>query len=285
MLDFIYYPVSGVLWVWHTVFASVLGAAGGPAWVLAIVFLVITLRALLLRPFLAQLRWQRGLTRMQPQIAEIKRKHAGDMQRQGEEMQKLQKEHGVSMLGGFLPMVAQILVFLGLFHVLKSFQNPDVANYVFGTDQVRSFLNADLFGVPLTATLTNGAVSTVAVAVVAIPLMLLAAVATHLTARSAIARQRESGIEPTQQTAIMNTLSLWVFPLGALLSGLIFPIAILLYFLTQNAWTFAQQFVVHRNETRTPDQPVPAPVQTVKSLPPRPGQRPASRPRRAKRTA
>ncbi|UGT41110.1 membrane protein insertase YidC [Nocardia yamanashiensis] len=285
MLDFIYYPVSAVLWLWHTVFASVLGAFSGVAWALAIVFLVITLRALLLRPFLAQLRWQRGLTRMQPQLAEIKRKHAGDLQRQSLEMQKLQREHGVSMLGGFLPMVAQILVFLGLFHVLRSFQNPDVANYVFGPGQVRSFLDADLFGVPLTATLTNGAASTVAVAAVAIPLMLLAALATHMTARSAIARQRESGIEPTQQTAIMNILSLWVFPLGALLSGLIFPIAILLYFLAQNAWTFAQQYVVHRNETHTATEPAPVPAQPVKSLPPRPGQRPAARKRPAKRPA
>lgn len=246
MLDFIYYPVSAVLWLWHTLFASILGATSGLAWVLAIVFLVITLRALLLRPFLAQLRWQRGLTRMQPAIQEIKRKHAGDLERQGLEMQKLQREHGVSMLGGFLPIVAQILVFLGLFHVLRSFQNPEVANYVFGPDQVRSFLEADLFGVSLNAVLTGAGSGFAAVAVVAVPLMLIAALATHLTARASIARQRDAGAEPNAQTGIMNALSLWIFPAGALLSGLIFPVAILLYFVTQNAWTFAQQHLVYR---------------------------------------
>lgn len=37
------------------------------------------------------------------------------------EMQKLQKEHGFNPVLGCLPMLAQIPVFLGLYHVLMSF--------------------------------------------------------------------------------------------------------------------------------------------------------------------
>ncbi|MEV6773066.1 membrane protein insertase YidC [Nocardia sp. NPDC051030] len=246
MLDFVYYPVSGVLWVWHTVFASVFGAASGVAWVLAIVFLVITLRALLFRPFLAQMRFQRALARMAPQMQEIKRKHAGNTEKQAAEMQKLQQENGVNVLLGCLPLVGQTLVFLGLFHVLRSFQDAHTANYVFSADQVDSFLEAKLFGVHLGATLSSAGDTFGSVAAVAIPLMAIAAIATHFTARFSVARQRETGAEPTAQTNVMNMLALWVFPAGALIAGFIFPVAILLYFVAQNACTFAQQHLVHR---------------------------------------
>ncbi|MFD7844547.1 membrane protein insertase YidC [Nocardia sp. NPDC059764] len=245
MLDFIYYPVSAVLWLWHTAFASVLGATSGLAWVLAIVFLVLTLRALLIKPFVAQLRFSRKLAEMQPQIQEIKRKHAGDREQQALAMQELQKESGVNVLTGFLPIIGQALVFIGLYHVLRSFQPGHTQNYVFGAGQVQSFLDAKLFGAPLAATLSGAGSEFGTIAAVAIPLMVIAAIATHFTARAAIARQPAPADGPAASTArIMNTLSQWVFPAGALVVGPVMPIAILLYFVTQNAWTFAQQHVV-----------------------------------------
>ncbi|MEU6583736.1 membrane protein insertase YidC [Nocardia sp. NPDC046763] len=245
MLDFIYYPVSAVLWLWHTAFASLFGATSGLAWVLAIVFLVMTLRALLIRPFIAQLKFSRALAEMQPQIQEIKRKHAGDREKQALAMQELQRESGVNVLTGFLPIIGQTLVFVGLYHVLRSFQPGHTQNYVFNADQVQSFLHAKLFGAPLAATLSTAGPSFGTVAAVAIPLMIIAAIATHFTARAAVARQPEpAGGAGGSQVRIMNMLSQWVFPAGALLVGPVMPIAILLYFVTQNAWTFAQQHLV-----------------------------------------
>ncbi|MFZ0875476.1 MAG: membrane protein insertase YidC, partial [Pseudonocardiaceae bacterium] len=47
MLNFIYYPVSAILWFWHKAFGYVLGPGNGFAWALAVVFLVFTLRAVL----------------------------------------------------------------------------------------------------------------------------------------------------------------------------------------------------------------------------------------------
>ncbi|MGW4120504.1 membrane protein insertase YidC [Nocardia sp. NPDC004711] len=245
MLDFIYYPVSAVLWLWHTAFASLLGATSGLAWVLAIVFLVMTLRALLIRPFIAQLKFSRALAEMQPKLQEIKRKHAGDREQQALAMQELQKESGVNVLTGFLPIIGQTVVFIGLYHVLRSFQPGHTQNYVFNATQVQSFLDAKLFGAPLEATLSTAGSSFGTVAAVAIPLMIVAAIATHFTARAAVARQPQPAEGAAgSQVRIMNTLSQWVFPAGALLVGPVMPIAILLYFVTQNAWTFAQQHLV-----------------------------------------
>ena len=38
-LDYIYYPVSGIMWVWHKVFGSFLGPDSALTWVLSVVFL------------------------------------------------------------------------------------------------------------------------------------------------------------------------------------------------------------------------------------------------------
>ena len=62
------YPVSGILWCWHQLFGAFLDPAGGASWALAVVFLVLTLRALLVRLALAQLRSTRALQGVQPEI-------------------------------------------------------------------------------------------------------------------------------------------------------------------------------------------------------------------------
>ncbi|MFQ6392665.1 membrane protein insertase YidC [Nocardia sp. KC 131] len=263
MLDFIYYPVSAILWIWHTAFGAVLGHDSGLAWVLAVVFLVVTLRAALFLPFLKQARTQAAIKRLQPQITALKKKYADDRQRQTTEIQKLHKEHGVSLLAGCLPILGQGLVFFGLFHVLRSFdrtgtaghlpflaptapmtaaQNAVTPNYLFGAADVQSFMHSELFGAPLSATLANAGGLTLAIALIAVPLMLIAAVATHFTARASIARQ-----DPTaSQLPLMNTLSLWMFPAGAIVGGALLPVAILLYWVSNNAWTLAQQHLVYR---------------------------------------
>ena len=97
-------------------------------------------------------------------------------------------------------------MFLALLHVLRYFnrpgltfeQNASIPNYVFGPAQVRSFLEARLFGAPLSAWIRmpqelldsfGGHVDRFDVVLVAVPLMVLAAVATHLTARASLRQQ------------------------------------------------------------------------------------------------
>jgi YidC/Oxa1 family membrane protein insertase len=88
-------------------------------------------------------------------------------------------------------------------------------------------------------------------------------------------------------------LTPWIFPAGVLLGGLVaaFPVAILLYWLTNNLWTLAQQHVVYRKlaaeEALRPAvvaDPVPVPVESVSASgpEPRPGAKPVA-PRLANR--
>ncbi len=283
-LDYIYYPVSGILWMWHKVFGSILGSDNGWAWVLSVVFLVFSLRAILFKPFMKQMTSSLRMQELQPQMKKIREKYKDDRQRMSEEIMKLNKEAGVNPLGGCLPALIQAPVFIGLFHVLRSFKPGWGQVYFFGKADVQSFVDAKLFnGAPLSSFMTMpnpellalGAVRSTVIAV-AIPLTILAGIATHLTSRRSVARQSEAAAG-APQTAIMNKLMLYVFPLFVVLGGPFFPIAILIYWLSNNSWTFLQLRVAHRvqdKQKQAAELVVEEEKQAATFTKPKPGARP-----------
>ncbi|MGL4305047.1 MAG: membrane protein insertase YidC [Mycobacteriaceae bacterium] len=304
MLDFIYYPVSGILWVWHKIFGAVLGPDNFIAWALSVVFLVFTLRILLYKPFVKQIRTTRTMQELQPQIKALQKKYGKDRQKMAVEMQKLQKEHGFNPVLGCLPMLAQIPVFIGLYHVLRSFNrtgngigqlnldpelNRQLGNYFFSAQDVQNFLDAKFFGAPLAAHITEKASSVLAygpdynktaVIAVSVPLMLIAGLATYFNSRASIARQSpEAAAQP--QAAIMNKLALYVFPLGVIVGGPFLPIAIIIYWVSNNIWTFGQQhFVFSRIEKEDEAKKAEA-LERRAANAPKPGVRPDAKKKKA----
>ena len=284
MLNFIYYPVSAILWFWHKVFGFALGADNGFAWALSVIFLVFTLRALLFKPFVSQVRSMRKMQEFQPQIKKLQEKYKNDKQKLATEMQKLQKEHGVNPLGGCLPVLVQLPVFIGLFHVLRGFQPNYPYNYVFDRADVVSFNNASILGVKLSQAIFGGAQElghfslnfssfNAAVVPVALPLMIIASVATHFTAR--ISAQHQSPASAANpQAAVMQKLTMWLFPIGVLVFGAFFPIAILLYWLANNSWTLTQQWYVYGRIAREEQERRAQAAEQRDLLAPRPGQKP-----------
>ena len=284
MLDFIYYPVSAILWFWHKVFGAIpfLGPTHGLTWALSVMFLVFTLRALLFKPFVSQVRSMRKMQEFGPEIRKLQEKHKGDRQRLAQEMQKLQSEHGVNPLGGCLPILIQIPVFIGLFHVLREFKPGKTSNYFFSAGEVQSFLQADLFGTKLSAYITLAqdqlaalGTTRVATAIVAIPFMIVASIATHITARHSVERQ-SAAAAANPQAAIMNKLTLYIFPIGVLVGGPFFPIAILIYWLSNNLWTLGQQWIVYRKIDEEETAKKEEAVAQRQALAPRPGQKPVT---------
>jgi YidC/Oxa1 family membrane protein insertase len=221
-----------------------------------------------------------------PQLADLRRRHRDDPARLVAETRRLQAAHGAGTGGALLPALVQAPVFLALLHVLNGFnrpglgfaQNAAIPNYLFGPAEVRSFLEARLFGSPLSAYLSmpqdlldsfGAPVERLDVVLVAVPLLLLSALATHLTSRAALRQQPPAG----PAAALLRAMP-WVLPLGVLAGGVLlpFPVAIGVYWLTSNAWTLAQQHVVHRRLDRAP---VPRPRTPVAA--PRPGAKPLRR--------
>lgn len=279
MLNFIYWPISAIMWFWHQAASLVLDPSSGLSWVLAIVLLVVTIRLLLFRPMFKSQRSMLKMQKMQPLMQEVRNKYKNDQQKQAMEMRRIQKEMGVNPLRGCLPMLVQIPVFLGLFHVIRSFnrtgegvgqvgisleENWNTSNYMFSVGDVQSFLSARLFGAPMSGSIgmspdqyaafvEPGAavdITRFQIAVVAIPMMVLSAAFIHFNARVSVNRTQDRLARGLQQkapgpmgdqTELMNKLMLWFFPLMILATGAIWSVGLLVYMLTNNIWTYFQQ--------------------------------------------
>ncbi len=282
MLNFVYWPISAVLWFWHKIFGFIFSPDSGIAWILSIIFLTFTIRVLLVKPMVNQMRSMRRMQEMQPKLQELRAKYKGDQQKMAQETQKLYKEMGTNPLASCIVPLVQMPVFIGLFHVLRSFnrtgtgpgqlgmsveQNRNTANYIFSPEDVRSFLDADFFGVPLSAYMSMPADAFSAftgldftrldIIMVCMPLVIISAVFTHLNARLSIERQNERRLSGKvaapvgdqaemmqQQMQIMNKMMLWVFPIMILASGFLWHVGLLFYMLANNVWTFFQTRIV-----------------------------------------
>ena len=280
MLNFIYYPVSAIMWFWHKAFGYVFGESSGIAWALAVVFLVFTLRALLYKPFVHQVRSMRKMQEFAPEMQKLRAKYGSDKQKLAAEMQKLQSQQGVNPLGGCLPVLVQVPVFIGLFHVLREFRPGKTENYIFGAREVESFNEASLFGAKLGAWVTQGeqqlqalGTSVTSMQIVMIPLMIAAGVFTHLTARHSVARQTEAQLA-NPQSAIMNKMMLYVFPIGVVVGAPFLPLAVLLYWVSNNLWTLGQQYVVYKKIDAEESEKKAQIVADRQARAPRPGQKP-----------
>lgn len=317
MLNFIYWPISMVLWFWHKVFSFVLDPGSGITWVLAIVFLTFTIRLLLVRPTINQMRSGRKMQEMQPLMQEIREKYKNDQQKMLEETRKLQKEMGVNPLAGCLPILIQMPVFIGLFHVLRSFnrtgtgtgqlglsieENRNTANYFFKPEDVQSFLDARLFGVPLSsyismptemyAAFPGADLSKLKIATVAAPLIILTVLATHFNARMSLDRQKAriaSGKQqaPTNemmasQMDMMNKMMLWFMPATILFTGVLWHIGLLCYMGANNIWTFFQMKYVFDKMDKEEEAEIEAKKAAKRATAPKPGQRP-NNPKKRKR--
>lgn len=285
MLDYIYMAVSFILWCWHKVFGFVLGDNNAISWILAIMFLTFTVRGIMFKPFVKQVRSMKKMQEFAPELKKVQKKYANDRQRQAAEMQKLQREHGVNPLGSCLPMILQIPVFIGLNWVLRAFSippkdgGPKTNNYYFDQAGVESYVNAKIFGVNIgdaihhTSMLggVNGGWNW-HVAPVAIPLMILASILTHLTARHSTARQDPAAATP--QTAMMQKLTMYIFPLGVLVFGAFFPIGLLVYWLSNNGWTLMQQRLVYNKIDKEEEQKKAEAKEKRDALAPKPGAKP-----------
>ena len=74
------------------------------------------------------LRGARSMTKMQalqPEMTALRKRHGSDRQKLNEEMMKLYQSHGVSPLGGCLPNLVQIPIFIVLYRVIWNLRIPD----------------------------------------------------------------------------------------------------------------------------------------------------------------
>ncbi len=85
----------------------------------AIILLTLCVMVLLMPLTLKATRSTIKMTQMQPELKRLQKKHKDDRETLNAEMMKLYQEQGINPVGGCLPMLAQLPVFLVLFQVLR----------------------------------------------------------------------------------------------------------------------------------------------------------------------
>src|SRR6266849_7050120 len=88
-----------------------------PSYGLAIILLTVAVRLVMLPLTIKQTRSMQEMQRLQPEVKRIQAKYKGDRQKMNEEMMNLYKEHKVNPLGGCLPLLLQLPIFLALYRV------------------------------------------------------------------------------------------------------------------------------------------------------------------------
>jgi YidC/Oxa1 family membrane protein insertase len=245
-LDWIYWAISWILLRWHGVWdaigvpeQAVLGTNW--SWILAIIFLVVTVRVILFPVFVKQIKSQRAMQKLAPQIKQLQEKHKGDRETLQKEMMELYRKEKANPLMGCLPMVFQVPVFLALFHTLKRL-NPErtkgTTAYGWTHEQFHDASVARLFDAPIASTFASGGGTSKIVAGVLVIMMIIT---TYLTSKQMILKTGWSE-DPTQK--MMQKLMLYGIPASLLFSGYLFPIGVVIYWVVQNMFSMGQQFWV-----------------------------------------
>lgn len=263
ILNPLYIAVSWVIISIHKLISPIFSPDSGVSWALSIIGLVVLIRIMLIPLFVKQIKSQRALTALQPHLKAIQTKHKDDRQKQSEEMMKLYKEHKTNPLASCFPILAQAPIFFALFTVLNGIgKNPPQAHGVLTEADVVNAAHATIFGAPISATFlgsTNGTVKLVTVV-----LIIFMSVTTFTTQRQLMMKGMPKMDSSNNMMLQQQKIMLYAFPLIFAVSGVNFPIGVLIYWSTTNLWTWGQQFyVIKRNPT--PGSPAYAELQAKKA--------------------
>ncbi|WP_082561743.1 membrane protein insertase YidC [Microbacterium sp. Root61] len=253
--------VELVLVTWHGIFSFLgLPPTAGITWVLSIVGLVVVVRAALIPLFVKQIKSQRKMMEIAPELRKVQEKYKGkkdqlSREAMSRETMALYKKHGTSPVSGCLPLLVQMPVFFSLFSVLSDVGKHATAGTggvgLLNAELTDSFYNAKLFGVAsLHDTLVGaweaqepGWQVTVGILVVLVVLMIASQFLTQLQ----IISKNLSPEAKTGQAYQMQKIMLYVLPFAFVFSGVFFPLGVVIYWFTSNIWTMVQQFLVIRN--------------------------------------
>lgn len=248
--------VELILVAFHWLFSQIgLDPAAGLTWVLSIVGLTVVVRAALIPIFVRQIKNQRRMLEIAPQLKKIQDKYKGkkdqfSREAMSRETMELYKKTGTNPLSSCLPLLLQMPVFFALFQVLNGAQGGHAGVGPLNPELAKQFGNATLFGVAPLHQSFQGAMNAnppqVAVMVIAAVMVVLMTGSQFLTQLQIVSKNMSPETKASPQFKQQRIL-LYLLPFVFLFSGFAFPLGVMFYWLTSNLWTMGQQFLVIRN--------------------------------------
>lgn len=254
--------VELVLVAWHQLFTWLgLDPAGGASWVLAILGLVIVVRLALIPVTVKQIKSQRQMLTVAPEVKKIQAKYKGkkdqfSREAMSRETMAMYKKHGTNPLASCLPMLVQMPIFFSLFYVLRNAAGamgtgaagvgqPGIG--AFNEELTQSFNAAEIWGAPLKMTFQQAWSDGPVQVMVFLGIIMVLMIASQFFTQKQIVSKNIA--DETKNTPMykQQQMLMYIIPFAFLFSGFVFPLALNLYWFTSNVWTMAQQTIVIRN--------------------------------------
>ncbi|CAB4621121.1 unannotated protein [freshwater metagenome] len=246
------WAIEALLVSFHWVLSQVgLTPTDGWTWVLAITGLVLVVRAALIPLFVRQIKSQRKMIEVAPDLKRIQDKYKGkrdqfSREAMTRETMALYGKHGTSPFSSCLPLVFQMPVFFGLFTTLSNAAKGDAGIGFMNSDLALNFGAATIFGsAPLHAAMSTAGGNAVVVWTAGVMVVLMTA-SQFITQKQIMSKNISKAMKESP-TYKQQQILLYILPLVFLFSGFAFPLGVMMYWLVSNFWTMGQQFVVIRN--------------------------------------
>lgn len=245
--------VELVLMLWHELFTWLgLDPASGLTWVLSIVGLVIVVRSALIPVTVRQIKAQRRLMDLAPEMKKIQAKYKGksdqfSREAMSRETMALYKKHGTNPFSSCLPILIQMPIFFSLFYVLRAAAENKTGVAFMNESLTQSFNEASVFGAPLKMTFTQGWESGEWTVVILLGIIVVAMIASQFFTQLQIMSKNVSDETKNSSMYRQQKIMLYIIPFAFLFSGVAFPLALNIYWFTSNLWTMGQQYIVIRN--------------------------------------
>lgn len=200
-----------------------------PNYGLIIIILSVLTKILFYRLTHKSTKSMKDMQRLQPKVKALQEKYKDDKEKMNREMMKLYKEAGVNPLGGCLPILLQMPVFIALYNVLRNTIELRGAPFVWWIDDLASPDVLFEFGVEIPFIGSEFHL---------LPLLMGGA----MYFQTKLSGSSTGGGAPQAQTKMMTTMMpiVFTFFFYSMPSGLV------LYWLVNNILTIAQTWYVHR---------------------------------------
>ncbi len=197
-----------------------------------IILLTVLVKVVLIPLTQKSFRSMQEMQKLQPQLKKLQEKYAEDRAALNKEVMELYRRHKVNPLGGCLPMLVQMPVFIGLYNALMSAVELRHAPFLW-------WIN-DLSAPDRLPAIPSPPLAIIAGMEIRIPVLTL------LMGASMLVQQRMTPAmgDPMQQRMMM------LMPVVFTVMFINFPSGLVVYWLVNNVITIAQQFVMQRASRR-----------------------------------
>ncbi|MCF8546376.1 MAG: membrane protein insertase YidC [Microbacteriaceae bacterium] len=246
------WAIEALLIGFHWVLTQVgMDPSDGWTWVLSITGLVLVVRAALIPLFVRQIKSQRKMLEVAPDLKRIQDKYKGkrdqfSREAMTRETMALYGKHGTSPFASCLPLLFQMPVFFGLFTTLNNaaLGIPGIGFMNLGLAE--NFGAATIFGTaPLHAAMSTAEGDWTVIWTAGVMVVLMTA-SQFITQKQIMSKNISQAMKESP-TYKQQQILLYILPLVFLFSGFAFPLGVMMYWLVSNFWTMGQQFVVIRN--------------------------------------